>query len=320
MRRYYPSRELLQLLILVTIFVLLPLYFRGVYHIRLLNLMVIYALLAIALNIVFGHAKQLWLCQGTCAGLGCYVATLLAKWYVVNPWQVIPLGVLLSTTVGGVISYTATLRGLEIISLGIVTLALQLIFENVVSGLEEITYGTTGFIPPELPLGPIRDLLGRDLSYYFLFVTLLLLTVLMYMFIIRSPLGVALSMIANDEVTARFSGVNVIKYKVIAALIGTALMGLVGALYAFYNRYVVVTLFTLPSVDVIVLVMLVFGGRETALGPVLGAIIFTLVNEILRPLGPLTVVFYGAMLLILFVFFREGLVAYLRRLLRIPII
>lgn len=130
----------------------------------------------------------------------------------------------------------------------------------------------------------------------------------------------AFKIIYDDEVAAELCGLNVKKYKVIASLIASSLIGLTGALCAHFNVYIVVTLFHLSAFDILVLVMLVFGGMRTALGPVIGSAVFTLVNELIKPLGALTIIVYGITLILLFALFREGLVPYLSKRLSITII
>ena len=87
-----------------------------------------------------------------------------------------------------------------------------------------------------------------------------------------------------------------------------------GAFYAYYNGFIGPEIFSIVSIDTVVLVMLLFGGMGTLLGPVLGGAVFTVVNELVRPLGPLNLLVYGALLVILFVLFRDGLVVVLQRL------
>ena len=71
--------------------------------------------------------------------------------------------------------------------------------------------------------------------------------------------------------------------------------------------------------DIVVLVTLLLGGMGTLLGPVLGGIVFTVLDEAVRPLGRLNVMVYGILIVVLVVTFRHGLVAMLRKRLKIPL-
>jgi len=96
----------------------------------------------------------------------------------------------------------------------------------------------------------------------------------------------------------------------LAASIGSALLGTVGAIYAYYRGFISPTEYALVSVDIVVLVTLLLGGMGTLLGPVLGGVLFAVLDELVRPLGRLNV---------LVITFRHGLVAALRKLAKVRI-
>ena len=91
--------------------------------------------------------------------------------------------------------------------------------------------------------------------------------------------------------------------------VGSALVGAVGALYAYYSGLINPSVYSLVAVDIAVLITLLLGGLGTRLGPVLGGAAFAIIEELVRPFGQLNVLVYGALLIVLFVAFRDGLVA-----------
>ena len=97
-------------------------------------------------------------------------------------------------------------------------------------------------------------------------------------------------------------------YESVAA-VGSALVGAVGALYAYYSGLINPSVYSLVAVDIAVLITLLLGGLGSRLGPVVGGAAFTIVEELVRPFGQLNVLVYGALLIVLFVAFRDGLVA-----------
>ncbi len=101
----------------------------------------------------------------------------------------------------------------------------------------------------------------------------------------RSHFGWAFRALRDDEVAAELAGVDVARYRVYAALIGSAMLGMAGATYAFTEGRVSPTTFGFAEVDVVVIVMLAFGGIGTLLGPILGAATFTIVDEVLIGFG-----------------------------------
>jgi branched-chain amino acid transport system permease protein len=122
--------------------------------------------------------------------------------------------------------------------------------------------------------------------------------------------------LSDDELTAELSGIDVTRYKVLAATVASAILGLSGALFAFWNGIVSPSVFSFVGIDIPVLIALLLGGMRTRFGPVIGAAAFALLEEAVRPWGQLNVLVYGVLLIVLFSTFREGVVpalAMLRR-------
>jgi len=285
------------------------------YYLRIATLALIYMAWTVAFNLIFGHTKQLFLCLGALAGSAAYVSVVLAKELQLSPWMTIPIGAGVASALGALFSYVSVLRGLGVIYLGIITLAFSLIFHNLVLGLRQFTNGETGLVTRGLGLA----LLEQPLPSYYLFLALLALSLAAYCVLMSSRTGMAFRALSDDELTAELAGIDVTRYKVLAAAVGSGILGLVGAFYAFYNGIVSPSVFSFVGVDIPVLIALVLGGIRTRLGPVLGAVAFALIEELVRPFGQLNVLVYGVLLIVLFVAFREGLVAMLRKTLGLPI-
>ncbi len=285
------------------------------YYLRIATLALIYMAWTVAFNLIFGHTKQLFLCLGALAGSAAYVSVVLAKELQLSPWMTIPIGAGVASALGALFSYVSVLRGLGVIYLGIITLAFSLIFHNLVLGLRQFTNGETGLVTRGLGLA----LLEQPLPSYYLFLALLALSLAAYCVLMSSRTGMAFRALSDDELTAELAGIDVTRYKVLAAAVGSGILGLVGAFYGFYNGIVSPSVFSFVGVDIPVLIALVLGGIRTRLGPVLGAVAFALIEELVRPFGQLNVLVYGVLLIVLFVAFREGLVAMLRKTLGLPI-
>jgi branched-chain amino acid transport system permease protein len=132
----------------------------------------------------------------------------------------------------------------------------------------------------------------------------------------RSHVGWAFRALRDDEVAAELAGVDVARYRVYAALIGAAMLGMAGATYAFTEGRISPTTFGFAQVDVVVLVMLAFGGIGTLFGPILGAVIFTALDEVLIELGQLRVLVYGVLVIVLFLWIPRGVIPTLQGLFR----
>lgn len=274
------------------------------FYLRLLTQMLVFTGFTVAFNLIFGHTRQLFLCLGALAGSSAYVSVVLAMRLGLSPILTIPAGMIVSGAFGALFSYASVRRGLGLMFVGIVTLAFSLTFDNVVLGLRELTHGETGLVTTGLGLPIMEDRWGA----YYVLLAMLLLALVVYEILVRSRVGLAFRALSDDELTASLAGVDVARYKMLAASLGSALLGLTGALYAYYNGFISPSIFSITAIDVQVLVMLLFGGMATLLGPVVGGVVFSAVNQLVRPLGSLNVLVYGALMILLFLF-RDGLVS-----------
>jgi ABC-type branched-subunit amino acid transport system permease subunit len=303
----------LNLALVTFVLALVPLAAGGSpYYMRLATLALIYMAWTVAFNLIFGHTKQLFLCLNAIAGTAGYLAVVLAIQLKLSPWVTVPLGVAAAAGLGALFSYVSVLRGLGVIFLGIVTLSFSLIFHNLVLGLRQFTNGETGLVSRGLGFA----LLEQPVPSYYLFLAVLLAALLTYELLMASKSGMAFRALSDDELTAELSGIDVTRYKVLAAAVASAILGLSGALYAFYNGIVSPSVFSFVGIDIPVLIALLLGGMRTRFGPVIGALAFALIEELVRPFGQLNVLVYGVLLIVLFTTFREGLMPVLDKLCR----
>lgn len=304
------------LLIVCLILALIPLATGGSpYYLRLATLMLVYMTYAVAFNIIFGHTRQLFLCMGALAGCSGYLSVVLIRELGLPPGVTMPLGVLFASSLGAVFSYASVRRGLGVIFVGVITIAFTLVFHNVILGLRVLTSGEDGIVTRGLGFG----VLEHRLASYYILLAILLLSLLLYHFLISSRIGLAFRALNDNELTAELAGIDVTRYKVFAAFIGSALFGIAGAFYAQYNGFISPDIFSFVSVDTLVFIMVLLGGMGTLLGPIIGAGVFTIVNELVRPLGYLNLLVYGVSLIVLFLLFREGLVVTLRKMVKLHI-
>lgn len=259
---------------------------------------------AVGFNVIFGSTGQLFLCIGALAGLAGYGSGILSD-RVGLPF---PLAILVATAstalLGGLFSWIAVRRDLDVIFVGIVTLTFSLGFGNLLLGQRDLTGGETGLV---IDAGAGTFLRAQVPPYYVLLLVLVGYLAA-YRWIQRSHLGWAFRALRDDHIAAELAGVDVARYKVVAGVVGAAMVGLVGALYAHYEGFISPNTYAFQHVDVRTLVILAFGGIGSLLGPVVGAVTFTVVDEVLRSLSQLRVAVYGAVLIGLFLGFRSGVV------------
>jgi branched-chain amino acid transport system permease protein len=259
---------------------------------------------AIAFNVIFGSTNQLFLCVGALAGVGGYTSAILADRAELPMAVAMVAATAVAAALGGFLSWVAVRRSLGVIFTGIVTLAFSLSFANLLLGQRGLTGGETGLV---VSAGDGTFLRERVAAYY-LFLGVLVVFLAVFRALERSHVGWAFRALRDSELAAELAGVDVARYRVYAGLIGSAMLGLTGAVYAHSEGFISPSTFAFGHVDVRVLVMLAFGGLGTLLGPVVGTVVFAVLDELLVDFGQLRTVVYGLLIIALFLGFKRGAV------------
>ena len=289
---------------------LLPIIFTDSYWRTNLIVCAINVMLAIGLDFILGYAGQLNLGQSAFYGIGAYVSTLLIIKLGVPFWIAFGCGVLLSGIAGMLLSlFAVRLRGhyLAIASLGFAVITYQILVNWI-----SLTQGPLGIyaLPPppalQLPGLPIIDFKNLDNLFYltagFAFLAYLLLDQL-----VRSPIGETLTAIREDEVSAASLGINCQAWKVFAFAVGSSVAGAAGCFYASFVGTLVPDAFFITE-SFTILAMVIVGGMGTLIGPVWGAILLTVLPELLRGVGDLRLIIYGVAVTLVVLFMPGGMV------------
>src|SRR5512135_1498153 len=297
------------LLLAVVAIAVLPLIFNDTYWRTNLTICAINVLLAIGLDFILGYTGQLNLGHSAFYGLGAYVSTLLIVKLGVPFWGAFVAGVAFSGLAGMFLSlFAVRLRGhyLAIASLGLAVIVYQILLNWI--SLTQGPLGIYGIAPPPalaIPGLPVIDF--RNLAAFFYLVSgFTLLIYLLLDQLVRSPIGETLTAIREDEVSAASLGINGAAWKVFAFGVGAAVGGAAGCFYAsFVGTLVPDAFFVTEAFNI--LAMVIVGGMGTLIGPVFGAILLTLLPEVLRGIGDLRLVVYGAALTFVVLFMPGGL-------------
>jgi branched-chain amino acid transport system permease protein len=274
------------------------------YLMRLAVDALVFGAYAVAFNVIFGSTNQLFLCVGALAGVGGYASAILADRAGLPMAVGMVVATALATALGGFLSWVAVRRSLGVIFTGIVTLAFSLSFASLVLGQRNLTGGETGLL---VDAGEGTFLRDRVAAYY-LFLGTLVAFLAVFRALQRSHIGWAFRALHDNELAAELAGVAVARYRVYAGLIGSAMLGITGALFAHTDGFISPSTYEFGHVDVRVLVMLAFGGLGTLLGPVLGTIVFAILDEVLVDFEQLRTVLYGLLVIALFLGFKRGAV------------
>jgi branched-chain amino acid transport system permease protein len=293
----------------VTIAVL-PLVLTGAYWRTNLIVCALNVMLAIGLDFVLGYAGQLNLGQSAFYGLGAYVSTLLITRLGIPFWIALTGAVAFACVAGVVLSlFAMRLRGhyLAIASLGFAVITYQILLNWI-----DLTQGPLGIYaippPPALALPGLPAIDFHDLANLFYLVAgFALLSYLLLDQLIRSPIGETLTAIREDEVSAASLGINCGAWKVFAFGVGSAVAGAAGCFYASLVGTLVPDAFFITE-SFTILAMVVVGGMGTLIGPVCGAILLTVLPELLRGIGDLRLIVYGVAVTLVVLFIPGGIV------------
>ncbi len=264
----------------------------------------VFAAYGIGFNLIFGCTNQLFLCVGALAGVGGYGAAIFTNETGMPLAVGLSVGTVFAAIVGGLLSWIAVRRSLGVIFTGIVTLVFSLAFANLLLGLREYTGSETGLILTAMPPKLSDDRVGA----FYLFAGLVVVYLIVFRVLQLSHFGWAFRGLRDDETAAELAGVDVARYRIFAATVGSAMIGLTGALYAYSVGFIQPATYAFDQVDVRVLVIVAFGGLGTLLGPLIGAGIFGIVDERLTASLELREVLYGIFVIAIFLFLRKGIV------------
>ena len=299
----------MSLLLAVLAIAILPLLLRDAYWRTNLIICAINVLLALGLDFILGYTGQLNLGHSAFYGLGAYASTLLVTQLGVPFWLAFIGGVALAGLAGTLLSlFAVRLRGhyLAIASLGFAVITYQILVNWIA-----LTQGPLGIYgikpPPPIVIGSVTLVDFHNLaSFFYLVAGFALVAYLLLRQLVHSPIGEALTAIREDEVSAASLGINAAVWKVFAFGLGATIAGIAGAFYACFVGTLVPDAFSITE-SFSVLSMVIVGGTGTLIGPVFGAILLTLLPEILRAIGDLRLVVYGASLTLVVLFMPGGL-------------
>ncbi len=274
--------------------------------VRILDLTLLYIMLALGLNIVVGFAGLLDLGYIAFFAVGAYLYALLASPHFglhLPFWTLLPLGALVAFIFGVLLGApTLRLRGdyLAVVTLGFGEIIR--IFLNNLNSPVNITNGPQGItmIDPiklgEFSLSKTHKVMDITFAavhnYYYLFLLLTLLVIFISIRLENSRIGRAWVAVREDEVAAEAMGINTRNVKLLAFAMGASFGGVSGGLFAAFQGFVSPESFHLLE-SIMVLCMVVLGGMGHIPGVILGAVLLSILPEALRYIGPLEEALFG---------------------------
>lgn len=298
-----PSRTLV--LLWVVGLLLLPLAYGDAYVLRILTMTCLFAIFAASWDLLAGYTGQVNFGHALFFGAGAYTSALLSLRFGLSPWLTIWAGAAVAMLIGYLVGYLCLrLRGSY---LSLATLAFPLIALG-------LLFAFPGFSGGELGISGLRRLAVTPTANYYIALVSMLAILFGLWLIADSKFGIVLHAIRDDEVAARASGINTLRYKMSVFAISAAAAGFAGALFAHYLRVAgPSTLEVALSFQVVI--WGIFGGVATVYGPVAAVFLLYPMTEWLgsfRAFGEMRLLIFAVVVLLVLLFMPRGLTPWVR--------
>jgi branched-chain amino acid transport system permease protein len=278
-------------------------WFSGGYLVTVMSFALIYAIFVAGLNVFMGFAGQVSFGQNAFAAISGYTSAVLTTTYGMEPLAGMVIGILGALAFALLVGYpTLRLKGHY---LAMATLAVGLIVYEVAVHWQSVTQGYMGIsgIPP-LGIGGYE--VTSEKGQLLLLVIVAGIMLFAAWRIRNSRLGRAFVAVAGSEDAARALGIDVAHYKLVSFLISAGYAGLAGSLFVHVVGFVSPEVYGMHMV-VLAFTMLYVGGIGTIVGPLIGAIVISLLPEIFRQFKDYQDLIYGAVLILLLIYAPKGI-------------
>ncbi len=288
--------------------VVLPPFWR-----RFVTEILIWGLLAMSSDILIGYTGLVSFGHSAFFGLGMYGAA--AALLTITPpslWLALLYGLVGAGLVAVCVAFFAT--RLREIYFGITTLVFSQIFYVVIFTWTDVTGGENGlnFRQPGLGLPGLGEAAFTPALLHWFVLAVVTLSYLLLRRITRSPFGMVLQSIRENEPRTRAIGYAVERYKIVAVMLSGLFAGLAGVLYAIQNKFAAPDfVFFLISGEVVI--FNVMGGVGTLVGPIAGAAFFLLLREGLSRYFEYYLIPVGIIFTLMVIFLPQGFLGFLRR-------
>jgi len=281
------------------------------YALSVLILILYFAYVGQAWNIMMGFAGELSLGHALYAGLGGYVAAALFTHFGVGPWAGVFAAAAAAALAGAIVGYLGFRFSLAGVYFALLTIAFGEFTRIAFDHLDWFGGSAGLFLKVDVAPNPF-DLRGGPVLFYYVILGLAAVAFVLSRLLLESRLGRYWLAIREDAEAAQAVGVPVLRYKLMAVMISAALTSLAGVWNAFYyNNLFPETAFGIGRSIEITLAPII-GGLGTLFGPIVGAVVLTGMGEVFTSLGDtlgipgIKQIFYGLALLIIVMYRPAG--------------
>jgi branched-chain amino acid transport system permease protein len=279
----------------------------------------LYAFMALPFNMLCGYCGYFSLRHHAYFGIGAYVTMILILWFDITPW----IGMIVSGIVGAAIALGVSFPLFKLKShwFTLATLAFAEIVKLIFLNWESLGAGRGLQVPIKPESLYWLTFAGPTVYYYCILAMLAIEAIILYR-IVKSKIGYCLQIIREDEYTAMSVGINPIKYKTIAMVIGGFFFGIAGGFYTAKYRFIDPFSVVDFMWSVEIALCTIIGGLYSFIGPVVGSLITIPVAYYVRSAfgGPLGGKFlgihrliYGCILLAVMLWASEGIMGWIEK-------
>ena len=298
--------QLLMLVVIVFLFAF-PFIRPPLFFLTLLFSVFMYVGLTESWNLMGGYTGYVSLGHVTFFAIGAYTTALFLNRFGISPFATAILGGVFAAIVAALVGYPVLrLKGAYFtISTLLLAVVMQLIFMN-----WEFVGSSTGLWFKLLPV----TMETNRLIFYEVMLALATLITLLVRWVEKSKLGAGLIAIREDEDVAKTIGINAPWLKVQAFILGAFFAGIVGGVYGYYMSYIHPDITFNINTSLLILLMAFFGGCKTWAGPLLGAVILSLANQLIVTFigAEISRILYGLLLIIVIIFMPNGMIEYIK--------
>lgn len=273
----------------------------------LAGLTLVNAMFALSWNLLFGYIGLASFGHAGFFAIGAYLTGAALRY----DWMSFPSAMLASMALGAGVAWLIgmiALQRLAGIFLAVLTVALSEILRRVISYIPALggEDGLSNIPRPFLGIGPVGIQLTSSTAYYIFLVVMFALVTAGLWWVVNSRIGRAFKSVRDDAERAAFLGINVKRYRLIAFMLSGAVAALAGSLFAPWTRIVTLEeVHWLMSTQPILSTLL--GGTGSFWGPVVGSIVFTVINYSTRTFVGLSEIIVGGTLLAIILIAPTGI-------------
>ncbi len=274
--------------------VVFPFAVSSPYYLHLLVVIMIYSVVTLGLDVVFGYTGEVSVGHAALFGIGAYTAGVLAFQLGIGFWWALPLGIVITAGFGALLALPA----LRVTGpyLAMVTLAFGTIVQILINEMTFLTEGPLGISlkrPVVFDWRPLADTLPflkmsakkmADVQFYYVVVIALVVTLVVISRLLASRYGRAFEALRDSPIACDCMGVSVYKHKVLAFVISAGFAGLGGVLFSYSELYIAPNNFGF-DLSITFLLAVTMGGRKSRIGPIIGAAVVVFLPNLLADIN-----------------------------------